>query len=625
MTDKNQKFYNHEFLKTDMIEWRDYQINIAKITKSQNTLVVLPTALGKTIIALITAMEVLKRAPESKIFFLAPTRPLVMQHFTTFQGFIIPSVKCCLFSSNLTPVKRAYALNENQIFFSTPQILQNDLKNGLYSIEGISLLIIDEAHKSRKKYAYTYVASAYLEQCQHPLILALTASPGKDADYINLLCETLQIEQIVFRNNDSKDVKDYTYDIDTILNIIQLPYEITVSQEILKTAIRKITNNFVQHEIFPKRNYYSKFDFIRLIQDLKKLDFLLDPHLTSAEKEKYLGLYQELNFPHLLDIFGSNKEIKQHTVFFQAINGIYLEHLHEILTTQDIRLFRTYLNKLKNRAKEGNKRIIRLLNSKHIKGIQEILKPIQKSPKIPKLYDILRNEFMEDPNAKIIIFTQYREMGTYLEKELNQTHSIKGTIIKAKRFVGQASREDDRGLNQKQQHEIIQQFSRCEYNILIATSVAEEGLDIPNVNAVVFYEAVPSEIRLIQRRGRTGRHSIGKCYCLVAADTLDQIYHNVSHRKENKMKKLISTPGAINTVDTLPRSKTMPKFKKKTLAEIKEKYDSKKELKLKEKMQHLEEIVQDHKPVVINDYTNYFAEQSKKRIKMMQENIKKSR
>ncbi|UYP48516.1 ATP-dependent RNA helicase SrmB [Candidatus Lokiarchaeum ossiferum] len=609
------QFYNHPLLKENLIEWREYQVTIAEIASKQNTLVVLPTALGKTIIALFTIAHILQRAPDSKIFILAPTRPLVMQHFQSFQSFLVPQIKCCLFSSNLSPIKRAYVLNDHQIFFSTPQILQNDLKSELYSLDGVSQIIFDETHKAQKRYAYTFVARTYLEQCAHPIILGLTASPGKDLFKINQLCETLQIERIIFRDSDSADVQEYTHGINSIIHKIELPDEITKAKLILDTLIRKIRDFLVEREVLPPRRYTSKFQFIQLIQDLKKLEILLDPHYIpheSVESSHTSTGEEELNYPHLLELFqqeGTSEIVMKQTstIFSKAINGIYLEHLKEILTTQDVRLFRTYLQKLRNRAQTGNYRIKQLLNSKYIKGVIQILQPIQISPKIKELQQIIYQEYSTDTKAKIIIFTQYREMGQYLVENLSRNITVDSSniiSIKAQRFVGQASRENDKGLSQKDQNALIKDFSLGKFNILVATSVAEEGLDIPNVNAVIFYDAVPSEIRLIQRRGRTGRHQIGRCYFLVTSNTLDEIYHHVSHRREMKMSELLKSPEAINTVKSLHRSKSLPSHKIQPLEMIQNRYKQLKDSKQQKTKEKIEELIKQNESNHLNQRAN---------------------
>jgi Fanconi anemia group M protein len=71
------------------------------------------------------------------------------------------------------------------------------------------------------------------------------------------------------------------------------------------------------------------------------------------------------------------------------------------------------------------------------------------------------------------------------------------------------------------------------------TSVGEEGLDIPQVDLVLFYEPIPSAVRSIQRRGRTGRLDEGSVIVLLAKGTRDEGYRWSSFHKEKRMHKLI--------------------------------------------------------------------------------------
>ena len=76
--------------------------------------------------------------------------------------------------------------------------------------------------------------------------------------------------------------------------------------------------------------------------------------------------------------------------------------------------------------------------------------------------------------------------------------------------MGQATKDAEKGLSQKKQIAALTRFREGEFKVLIATSVGEEGLDVPSTDLVIFYEPVPSEIRSIQRKGRTGRSASGK-------------------------------------------------------------------------------------------------------------------
>ena len=134
-----------------------------------------------------------------------------------------------------------------------------------------------------------------------------------------------------------------------------------------------------------------------------------------------------------------------------------------------------------------------------------------------------------DEKQKIIIFSQYRNTVDELVTVIN-SHSTS----RAKAFVGQRG-----GLTQKKQIEILDEYRSNKFNVLVATSVSEEGIHIDNADIGIFYEPVPSAIRTIQRRGRVGRINIGKIYLLITKNTIDEKYYWVSYHKERKMRDML--------------------------------------------------------------------------------------
>ena len=115
------------------------------------------------------------------MLILAPTRPLVNQHRTSCEKFLdIDDEKIISFTGRVSPEKRINLFEKSKIIISTPQIIKNDLVRGRYDLKQVSLVIFDEAHKTKGNYAYNFVSSEYINSCSDPLILGLTASPGKD-------------------------------------------------------------------------------------------------------------------------------------------------------------------------------------------------------------------------------------------------------------------------------------------------------------------------------------------------------------------------------------------------------------------------------------------------------------
>jgi ERCC4-related helicase len=185
------------------------------------------------------------------------------------------------------------------------------------------------------------------------------------------------------------------------------------------------------------------------------------------------------------------------------------------------------------------------------------------NPKVTELIKVLEGQLEAKPDSRLIVFTQYRDTVNALLKALNNN-----SRLKVERFVGQGEREGDPGMSQEQQREALEKLRNGETNILVATSIAEEGLDIPEVDHVVFYEPVPSEIRYIQRRGRTGRRVAGKVTILIAEDTIDEAFYWSSVSRAKKMKKII---GQLNRrLPEILREKMKPSV---TLAEPKPKQE----------------------------------------------------
>ncbi|MBW3004753.1 hypothetical protein KY310_02890, partial [Candidatus Woesearchaeota archaeon] len=128
--------------------------------------------------------------------------------------------------------------------------------------------------------------------------------------------------------------------------------------------------------------------------------------------------------------------------------------------------------------------------------------------------------------------------------------------------------------------------------VLIATSVAEEGLDIPKVDLVMFYEPLPSAIRTIQRRGRTGRQDKGRVIVFLAKNTRDEGYRWSSFHKEKRMHRVLkdlksklqlrkeAQPKLAKFCDDVQKIKIFADYREKGSGTIKELCDLNVDLKL---------------------------------------------
>lgn len=548
---ESRKYFNGSYIKKDAILFRQYQENIANSCKNKNSLVVLPTGLGKTIVGILLISSALKKYSKGKIIILAPTRPLVIQHKSSCEKFLdIDAEKIISFTGKISPDKRMYLFKNSTVIISTPQVIQNDLARGRYDLTQVSLLIFDEAHKTKGKYSYNFISKEYIETCNDPLILGLTASPGKDYERIQEICDNLQIENILYRSYDDEDVINYIHEIDMFINLVDLQTKLLELSHVWQNLFQQFLKFFKDRNLIsPFKKYYSKLDFLRISHDLT-VSIRYEQGYELEDEYVDCLFYQE---PKIIDVI-KEKDIDIHSVYSYCSSCVSLLHAKDLIETQDISLFISFLERIKYKAEEGILSAKRIVNSKHFKFIDSVIEKDNLSnlthPKIAKIISIIREELKEYRNKKIIIFTQYREMAEFLKQKLRS--EFKNQLL-IEKFIGQSSKIDDMGFSQQVQTEILQKFREDKINILIATSVAEEGIDIPNVDAIIFYEPVPSEIRLIQRRGRTGRNAPGRCYILVTEDTVDVPFYHVARRKESLMKSVLTDYKQIQLSESLQR------------------------------------------------------------------------
>lgn len=486
---------------------REYQQKILETCEKKNCLVVLPTGLGKTLIALMLTIQRMKKFPGEKVVFLAPTRPLAEQHLLYFKEHL-PELfgEMQLFTGKVKAEDRKKIWKTSDVILSTPQCVANDLKNNLYDLKEVCLLIEDEAHRCVKNYSYTYVAQKYQKQSNHPRILGLTASPGSEHSKIKEICKNLFIEEVELRTRESDDVKQYLQELEFQKIEVSFPPEFEEIRQILEKM------------------------FQSYVEELKKRKLLW----TFPSKTKLLELQKKImsslsrgrrNWNYMLGVSACAQAIK-------------IQHAMELLETQTLSIFQKYLKNLfEQAAQKKSKGVIKLVskpefNLVFIKTNELLAKKIE-HPKLGELIKLAEEERFYDKKNKMIVFTQFRDTAATISKKLNQ---VKG--IKAKVFIGQAKREEG-GLSQKEQKQILDEFSSGKINCIISTSIGEEGLDIPEVNTVIFYEPVPSAIRSIQRAGRTARLMKGKLIILITKKTRDEAYYYISRNRERKMHSAI--------------------------------------------------------------------------------------
>lgn len=466
----------------------------------------LPTGLGKTIIALLVAARRLSEHPDGKVIVLAPTKPLVLQHAKFFsEHFPDKKVNESVLTGETPASRRAADFENSQLIFATPEVIRNDVLSEKYSLRSVCLIVFDEAHRCVRDYAYSDVAEQYRGHASNPLILGLTASPSGRKEKVREICERLAITNVEMRTEEDEDVVQYVNDVSINWERVPLPAGYKDVSKILRAA------------------FEERIDKLRAMHQL--------PTWVRANKRMLLELGEKLR--RNLRRGGSGALFG--AVILQA-QAMSLSHAIDVLETQGLHNLTRYLAKLETASSKSGKSLSRdpkILEARRLAFSMEE----REHPKQKKLRELVEGEIRADKNAKIIVFTQYRDTVETLVERLNKLDGIS-----AIRFVGQATRDaDDIGLSQSEQADILEAFRNGKNNVLVTTSIGEEGLHVPDVDHVIFYEAVPSEIRLIQRRGRTGRTREGKMTVLISEGTVDEAYYYTSQKRERQMHRFLQT------------------------------------------------------------------------------------
>ncbi|MBU3904860.1 MAG: DEAD/DEAH box helicase [Nanoarchaeota archaeon] len=486
------KYIDHSWIKPNTIQDREYQTTILNTVVNKNTLVVLPTGTGKTNISVLLAANRLEKYPDSKILIISPTRPLCAQHQKSFEDYFKIIGDITLVTGIIKPEDRKKIYEDSIIVIATPQTIENDLRSGVIDLKDFSMLTVDEAHKAVGSYAYTYVAKTYMKQSQFPRILALTASPGSTNEKINKIRDNLFIDAVEIRVETDLDVKPYIKKKETEYIKVELPKELKAAQKLLKFTIEDSMNKLRKHGIIVK----SKGD---LLDAQKRISKKIHP--------------------------GCNPVYYSLVAAIAAVVKVW--HLLELMETQSISASKKYISKLKLKGNASDKRV---MGDLRVLDAIKILESYNKEhPKTEKIKEIISNELERNPNAKLIVFSHYRDNIENLQRELKK-------VCKPVKLIGQGG---EGGLKQKEQISVIAEYEAGTYNCLITSPIGEEGLHIESSDIAIFYDSVPSEIRTIQRKGRVGRTKIGKLIFILTKDTRDEIYYHVAKSKESKMNEIL--------------------------------------------------------------------------------------
>ncbi|HEV2166559.1 MAG TPA: helicase-related protein, partial [Thermoplasmata archaeon] len=502
-------YLDHPMLVPGSVRAIPFQVDFARIGIDEDLLVVLPTGLGKTAIAALVAAEVLRREP-GKLLFLAPTRPLVRQHADWFAR-AFRGIRIARFTGTVARPVRSGGWETADAVFATPELVANDLSQGRYDLSSVALLVFDEAHHAVGHYAYVPIAERFrAERPKGSRLLGLTASPGGKDERIQEVVAALGVARIEARSRDDEGVREHVQPVEIEHRWVTLPPELSRLQGMLKEAEREVARKL------QRMGYLRK----------KPIDALSIKDLVALRSEIFAR---------------PGPMTRKFGPLFHQLILLHLHHALERLETQGVVPFLQYVDRVERKEKlsRGDRAFLAvpaLVGAR--REAHELIAEtrVPSHPKLDALLALVEEAFREERGRppRILVFAQFRDTVQGISEAL----AARGWGVE--RFVGQSTRDSgDPGMNQKEQARILDAFRAGRFPILVASSVAEEGLDVPDVDIVVFFESIPSEIRAIQRRGRTGRTSLGRVVLLLTSATREVSYQKAETRREKAMGRIV--------------------------------------------------------------------------------------
>ncbi|MDF9747737.1 DEAD/DEAH box helicase [Natrinema salsiterrestre] len=500
-TDEDIASIEHPLLEPDFLERRLYQLKLAGTAANHHTLVCLPTGLGKTTVSLLVTARRLDEVG-GKSLMLAPTKPLVQQHADFYREALqIPDEEIVVFTGDVSPDDRAEMWESATVVMATPQVIENDLVGSRISLADVTHITFDECHRATGDYAYNYIAERYHADAEQPLVTGMSASPGGDEEAILEVCENLGLDEVEVMTEEDADVDEFTHDTDVEWERIDLPEEVLeirdALNEVIKERLEKLKELGVASSTQPDQ---SQKDLNRMRAELQEL-------INNDQSEGFEGM----------SIHAEVMKLRQ------AVT---------LVETQSVEALRRYFERQRNQARSSgaSKASQRMVSDPRVREAMRKAESFDEiHPKYSKARMLLAETLGLEGGERVIVFTESRDTAEALTEFLSESFD-------AKRFVGQGDREGSDGMTQNEQQEVLDEFRAGEFEVLVSTSVAEEGLDVPEVDLVLFYEPVPTAIRSIQRKGRTGRQTEGRVVVLMAEDTRDEAYFWISRRREKEME-----------------------------------------------------------------------------------------
>jgi ERCC4-related helicase/ERCC4-type nuclease len=516
MATTGEEYVERPLVESGVLERRRYQAELAREVASGHTLVCLPTGLGKTTVSLLVTAERLVEQGGTSLL-LAPTKPLVTQHAEFYrEALSIPDDEIVVFTGEVSPDDREKLFERARVVIATPQVVENDLIGGRIDLSTTTHLTFDECHRASGDYAYNYIAERYHADAEHPLVTGMSASPGGDEEAIRSVCENLGLSNVAVMTEEDADVAEYTHDTAVEWERVTLPDEILEIRDALVAVIEDRLEKLKELGVTRATSAdISQRDLNRIRGELQQL-------IDNDQSEGYEGM-------------SIHAEVMK------------LRRAVTLAETQSVESLRRYFERQRNAARSSgaSKASQRFVSESKVREAMEQAGTYDDlHPKFRRARILLAQCLGIENGERVIVFTESRDTAETLTEFL-------GAHFETRKFVGQGDKEGSDGMTQNEQQETLDAFRAGEFEVLVSTSVAEEGLDVPEVDLVLFYEPVPTAIRSIQRKGRTGRQTEGRVMVLLAEDTRDEAYFWKSRHEQSRMTdELDSLKNAAGAIES---------------------------------------------------------------------------
>ncbi|WP_336358635.1 DEAD/DEAH box helicase [Haloarcula sp. CGMCC 1.6347] len=501
-TDAGGEHVERPLVTPEFLENRRYQTELAETASGDHTLVCLPTGLGKTTVSLLVTAERL-HAVGGKALMLAPTKPLVQQHAEFYREALeIDDEDVVVFTGEVRPDDRAALWEDARIVIATPQVVENDLVGNRISLADVTHCTFDECHRATGDYAYNYIADRYHADAEDPLVTGMSASPGDDEEAILEVCENLGLSEVAVMTENDADVAEYTHDTSVDWNRIELPEVVVEIRDAINEVIEDRLDQLRELGVTNK----SSADISE--REIQQIQGQLRDLMNNDQSEGYQGM----------SFLAEVRKLRTAVTYVE---------------TQSVESLRRYFERLKEAARSSgaSKADQRLVSEPKVReAMRKASDYDDLHPKFRQTRMLLAETLGIENGERVIVFTESRDTAETLVDFLSDHFTTQ-------KFVGQSDTDGSEGMSQSQQQETLDRFRDGEFEVLVSTSVAEEGLDVPEVDLVLFYEPVPTAIRAIQRKGRTGRQAEGRVVVLLAEDTRDEAYFWKARNDQKRMKR----------------------------------------------------------------------------------------